>query len=61
MSTGPFGQTFNFKFRLMQRKSPASRPAEAESRLPKLRPCEIASAVELEAVRRELDDLLSGR
>ncbi|GJE41013.1 hypothetical protein [Methylobacterium soli] len=41
-----------------RRQGAERRPARADPRLPKLRPCEIAAAAGLEAVRRALDDLL---
>ncbi|KAB1068494.1 hypothetical protein [Methylobacterium planeticum] len=57
----PPGRAFNVAVRV--KTSPpaaAESPAPAEPRLPRLRPCEIAAAAGLEAVRRALDDLLSG-
>jgi hypothetical protein len=43
---------------LTPRQGAERRPPRADQRLPKLRPCEIAAAAGLEAVRRALDDLL---
>ena len=55
------GHTFGIAVRMKQIRDaapPAS--AEAELRLPRLRPSEITAAAGLEAVRRALQDLLCG-